>query len=74
MKLSFSERDEHGNGHGVDILLLPTATPKQIVEIGKFYEKVGWQPNRLTRRTLDAARAKVKLARSKNRRARNANR
>jgi hypothetical protein len=55
MKLSFSERDEFGNGRGVDISLLPAATPKQIVAIGKYYEKVGWQPSRPTKRALDAA-------------------
>ena len=64
MKLSFGERDEFGNGRGVDIPLLPTATPKQIVAIGKYYEKVGWQPSRRTKRVLDAAKAAVKLARS----------
>ena len=64
MKLSFSEHDEFGNGRGVDISLLPSATPKQIVAIGKYYEKVGWQPSRRTKRALDAAKAAVKLARS----------
>ena len=62
MELSFSERDEFGNGRGVDIPLLPTATPKQIVAIGKYYEKAGWQPSRRTKRVLDAASAALKSA------------
>ena len=65
MKLSFGERDEFSNGRGVDIPLLPTATPKQIVAIGKYYEKIGWQPSRRTQRALNAASAALKSASSK---------
>lgn len=57
MKPSFSEHDKFGNGRGVAIPLLPSTTPKQIVAIGKYYEKFGWQPCRRTKRMLDAANA-----------------
>lgn len=62
MKLSFIDKDK---SRGVDIPLLPTATPKQIVAIGKYYEKVGWHPSRRTQRALDAASATLKSAPSK---------
>jgi len=64
MKLSFSERDEFGNGRGVIISLPSTVTPRQILAIGRCYEKIGWQPSRRTKRALDAAKAAIKLARS----------
>ena len=58
MKLSFCESKDF-IGRGVDIPLLSSATPKQIVNIGKYYEGIGWFPSKRTQRALSEASKKV---------------
>lgn len=57
--MTFSEQDEHGNERGVRITLREDVTPRQILDIAKYYKRIGWLPSRPTVKIIEKAR-KVK--------------
>ena len=64
MKLSFVDRDEHGNERGVNLTLKKRITVKQVVEIRSYYAKEGWKEtcktvNMTSREVARKAKGKV---------------